>query len=125
MLLQPGGRPVPNCPDYVLIRKLGAGAFGEVWHARGPGNFDVALKFIPNVGAHDLRSLDAIRDVRHPNLVSVFGVWHTDGCLILAMEKCDKSLHDRLIESLHQNLPGIPLTELLNYMTDVATAWTR
>jgi hypothetical protein len=37
MLLQPGSRPVPNCPDYVLVRKLGAGAFGEVRHAHGPG----------------------------------------------------------------------------------------
>ena len=26
MVLQPGSKPVPNSPDYVLIRKLGAGA---------------------------------------------------------------------------------------------------
>jgi hypothetical protein len=47
MILKPGGRPVPNAPTYQLLRKLGAGAFGEVWHTRGPGDIEVALKFIP------------------------------------------------------------------------------
>jgi len=56
MHLQPGSRPVPNAPDYILIRKRGAGAFGEVWHAHGPGGIEVALKFI-----------------RHPKLMSLFG----------------------------------------------------
>ncbi|MBL8797585.1 MAG: protein kinase [Planctomycetia bacterium] len=123
MILQPGGRPIPNCPDYVLVKKRGAGAFGQVWHARGPGGLDVALKFIrldAQVFALELRSLEVMKKIRHPNLVSLFGAWHQDDWLILAMELCDGTLQDRLAEALGQDLPGIPLDELLNYMADAA-----
>ena len=123
MILQPGCRPVPNCPDYVLVRKRGAGAFGEVWHTRGPGDLDVALKFIrldARASALELRSLEVMKSIRHPNLVSLFGAWHKDSWLILAMELCDRTLQDRLTEALGQKLPGIPVEELLGYMRDAA-----
>jgi hypothetical protein len=61
-----------------------------------------------------------MKTVRHPNLVSLFGAWHRDNWLILAMELCDRSLQDRLTEALDQGLPGIPLHELLGYMSDAA-----
>jgi|GEM_PF-3367688 len=126
MLLTPGFCPIPKHPEYELREKLGSGAFGEVWRSTGPDGSDVALKFIPLASLDhietELRAIEVMRAVRHPNLVPLFGAWYSDRCLILAMELCDRTLADRLAEIRAENSPGIPIGELLGYMTDAAAA---
>src|SRR5947209_17427201 len=116
----PGARPVP---EYELIKVLGRGGYGEVWQARGPGGFDVALKFIRLGGQAaqvELRSLDVMRHIRHPHLLALFGAWERDGLLIIAMELADRTLLDRWREAHGQGAPGIPPAELLEYMREAA-----
>src|SRR5437868_1603419 len=111
--LEVGAEPVPG---YRLIAFLGRGGFGEVWKALGPGGFAVALKFVrlaDKGAAVEVRSLELMKALRHPQLVSVFGTWEADDRLIVAMELAERSLSDRLVEARGQGLAGLPFPELL------------
>jgi serine/threonine protein kinase len=120
--LKPGAEPVRG---YRLVERIGKGGFGEVWKARGPSGFGVALKFVPYSGAAgdaEVRSLKIIKELRHPNLISVFGAWGTKDLIVIAMELADRTLWDRFNEAVAGGLPGIPHGELLEYMRQAALA---
>jgi formylglycine-generating enzyme required for sulfatase activity/serine/threonine protein kinase len=106
------------------VRPLGKGSFGEVWEALGPGGFPVATKFVylaGKVSNAELRSLELIKNLRHPNLLALHGAWERGNLLILAMELADGTLLDRLRQAVEgEHLPGIPLPELLRQMGDAA-----
>lgn len=70
-----GDKPIPG---YRLERFLGRGQFGEVWAADGPGGTLVALKFIAlqqKTGIRELKSIQAVKRIKHANLCSVNGMW--------------------------------------------------
>jgi formylglycine-generating enzyme required for sulfatase activity len=120
--IKPGDETVPG---YILVERIGKGGFGEVWTARGPSGFRVALKFVPCggvVGKAETRSLNIIKELRHPNLVSVFGAWRKDDLIVIAMELAERSVWDRFLEVVAAGLPGIPRSELFEYMRQAALA---
>ncbi len=118
--LRPGAEPLP---DHILVERLGKGGFGEVWKAQAPGGFHVALKFVILSGAAgdlERRSLDIIRRVRHPNLLTPFGAWIVGGWLIIGMDVADQTLLDRFHEAQTEGLQGIPREELIEYLAEAA-----
>lgn len=112
---------------YNLIKRLGSGAYGEVWSAEAPGGLLKAIKLVH--GYHDekraqveLSALNKIKQVRHPFLLSLERIEVVDGQLVVVTELADKSLKDVFDEYRQQRQPGIPREELLGYMRDAADA---
>jgi len=112
---------------YKLEKLIGRGGFGEVWLSEAPGGLHKAVKFV--FGATDeqravreLRSLERIKGVHHPFLLTLerFGV--VDDRLVIVTELADGSLEDIYNRHLERGSCGIPRAALLSYLHDAADA---
>ncbi|MCH8042463.1 MAG: protein kinase [Planctomycetes bacterium] len=81
---KPKGEEVSvNCPieGYRFKSYLGGGGFGKVFKATGPGGIEVAIKVIDlgeRKGFKELRALQRLKKVQHPNLIPLFAFWLLD-----------------------------------------------
>jgi serine/threonine protein kinase len=101
---------------------LGTGGFGVVWAATGPDGSRAALKFLDcrnkpaSVAAQEIRLLRRLTDLRHPNIIQLFGVGAYSHFIVLAMERADGSLrdlHDAYQAEAGENIPADLLLDLL------------
>src|SRR3954452_16685371 len=82
-ILAPPPRPTPAIHalagrhGYRIVREVGGGAMGVVYEARDPHGRAVALKTLnradPTRLAYLKREFEALADVRHENLVAIYG----------------------------------------------------
>ena len=93
--LQAGVEPYPG---FHLLQLLGRGGWGEVWKAEQPDGKAVALKFLPCdsqlAAAQEIRALQSIRQLQHPNLIHIESIWAYSGHIVIAMELAEGSLFD-------------------------------
>ena len=117
---------------YKVHRRIGGGAFADVYEAEAKGGVRVALKVLrqplTNEDARrELNALEQISQLRHPGLVQIHAFWEEDDRLFVAMDLADYTLRDRLNDlkknpGLMADSPGIPARELFKYFQDTAEA---
>lgn len=126
MLKKPSNTP-ESILGYTLTERIGAGGYGEVWAAEAPGGLRKAVKLIfgfhdENRAQRELKSLNRVKEVRHPFLLSLERIDVVDGRLVVVTELAEKSLNDRFNEAIRAGDTGIPRDELLVYVSDAADA---
>lgn len=118
--LQPGEQPFPG---YWLHLPVGRGGSGEVWEAQ-TANGAVALKFMRgkniSTATREIRSTEAIRPLRHPNLLRVEQVFMQSDYVVIAMELADGSLLDVLDLYLDEHNRALPAGLVCSYLMQAA-----
>ena len=120
--LQAGFEPIPG---YVLREKLGAGGYGEVWLAEAPGGLKKAIKFVhgdidEDRANNELKSLQRVRQVNHPFILSLERIEVIEGQLLIVTELAQGTLYDRYLEFRKKGFAGISRERLLAYLRDAA-----
>ncbi|QEG34452.1 protein kinase domain-containing protein [Bythopirellula goksoeyrii] len=112
---------------YTVVDRLGAGGYGEVWKATAPGGVEKAIKIVfghcdEGMAERELKSLERIRSVRHPFVLSIERYEIVNNRLVIVTELADMSLSDCFQNYLNDGHSGIPRDQLIAYMWDAAEA---
>lgn len=121
----PMGMSNEPIPGYVLEECIGSGGYGEVWRAEAPGGLKKAIKLVYGMmderrAKAELKSLGRIREVHHPFLLNIERVELVEGRLAIVTELADSCLMRRFNACQEAGLPGIPRSELIQYMRETA-----
>jgi serine/threonine protein kinase len=121
--LEVGAEPFPGLK---LVQLRGRGGFADVWEARNEQDDPIALKFISanktTTTVKEVKSLQAIQLLRHPNILRTDRVWCVGGYIVIAMELADASLLDVLDAYQAEYRTPIPQETLAPYMQQAASA---
>jgi serine/threonine-protein kinase len=111
-------------PGHRLLKILGRGSFAEVWEAGTNDGRTVALKFLAadlsKSTPSEIRSLQAIRQLSHPNITKVERVWCHLGYIVVAMELAEGSLADLFDAHMAEQGSPLPVEHVLFFLSQAS-----
>jgi len=118
---------LPADVGYRLVRRIGMGAFGEVFEALAPGGMRVALKRILRSADHpasqgETEALEVMKAMSHPFLLQTHAYWVFRDRLVIVMELADGSLAGEVERHKKEGRPGVPPEELVPFFGQAAEA---
>lgn len=120
---------LPNLPPGVLtgyrvLESMGGSHVMDAWKVRSPAGDERLVKYLygyPSAYLDRLkRDVARLEAINHPALVPVEIVHTEPGRVILATDAMDSTLRERFLECQSHKLPGIPHSELMDYVRAAA-----
>lgn len=104
----------------------GRGSFGCVWEAANEEGDTLAIKMMPctdgMAAAKEIRALQTMKQLYHPNLIRIEQVWCAAGNLVVSMELADGSLMDLLEAYQTEYKTALEAEETCYYLFQAARA---
>ncbi len=104
---------------------LAAGSSARCGSRKKPSGIEKAIKILLQAADRDaaqreFKSLELIKNLRHPYLLATEDFWIANNRLHVVMELADGTLRGRLKQHQADGLLGIPLEELFRYVSEAA-----
>jgi serine/threonine protein kinase len=114
--------PVPERCNFTPTKLLSSDC-GETWAGVGLNGVPVTIKLLPwPSDASRPQVLEMIEQLQHPHLLPIWGSWRFQDRLVLVTALADGNLRERLRACQQVGLPGVPVDELLRYLSGAAEA---
>jgi len=84
--------------DYRIVKLLGAGSFGNVYHARKKGT-NYAIKKVENTCPTARQEIEVLKKVEHSCIIKYFGNFWEEGKICIVLEYADKGTFEKVIKS--------------------------
>jgi serine/threonine protein kinase len=110
-------RPVAG---YELLENQGSNLLADLWKAKSPDGRVRQVKVIYGFAGQVDEALSKLLALRHPALPEIEVAQNDPGFLVLVHECITHTVRDRFQECRAKKLPGIPRTELLDYLRTTA-----